>query len=135
MNDGFYLRHMIIGFVFRGSELYQGSAQIVETKKLKCKVKFLNKKVEITLKEEDEKEFIECSAFQYGNTFFRREGMIRALGKRKVFNGEEIIGIYRELADVSKDIAISKAIIDRIKNNNLTVETTQTNVESGIEEE
>ena len=115
MNDGVYLRHTVVGFVFKNSELYQDRAEVVDTKKLNCKVKFINRKIEIIFKEEDEKDFMGCSAFQYGKTFFKREGIIRVIGKRRAFNAEEIVGVYRELEEVSKELAICRAIVERIK--------------------
>ena len=116
MNDGIvYLRHKIRGLVFKGSEMYQDKAELVEKLELDCKVKFQGTRLEIIFKSEDRIEFMKCTVFQYGDTFFRRCGVVKEMGKRSSFFAEEIIGIRRELSELSREIAIFKAIVEEAR--------------------
>jgi hypothetical protein len=115
MNDGMYLRHKIRGLVFKGSELYQDKAELVEKIELDCKVKFNETRLEVTFKSEDKAQFMRCSVFQYGDTFFKRCGIMKEMAKRGSFFAEEIIGVRKELNELSREIAIFRAVVEEAR--------------------
>lgn len=115
-SDAIYLRHKVIGLVFRGSDMYQDKAEVVEKLELSCKVVFHSTRLEIFFKREEHDKFVKCDVFQYGGTFFKRCGVIKEMGKRCSFCAEEIIGVRRELNELSRDIAIFRAVVDEARN-------------------